>query len=60
MHYPLNIKEKNLLYKQLVEIRGKISIYEEKSEVTAEINKIKQEILKQIEQKQDIFKNYNS
>ena len=53
-------EEKNVLYKQLVEIRGKISIYEEKSEVTAEINKIKQEILKQIEQKQDIFKNYNS
>ncbi|MED3831935.1 DUF2326 domain-containing protein [Peribacillus frigoritolerans] len=51
-------EEKNLLFQELVEIRGKIGIYEEKSDVTADINKIKQKILKQIEMKQDIFKNY--
>jgi uncharacterized protein YydD (DUF2326 family) len=48
-------EEKNLLFQQLDEVRGKISLYEEKAQTSAEITALKQNILREIQMKQDIF-----
>lgn len=48
-------EEKNLLFKQLDEVRGKITLYEEKSQTQTQINTLKQQILQEIQIKQDIF-----
>ncbi|MGG3586027.1 hypothetical protein CN890_18430 [Priestia megaterium] len=48
-------EEKNLLFQQLDEVRGKISLYEEKSQTRAEITSLKQKILRELQIKQDIF-----
>lgn len=48
-------EEKNLLFQQLDEVRGKISLYEEKAQTNAEITTLKQKILREIQIKQDIF-----
>lgn len=48
-------EEKNLLFKQLDEVRGKIALYEEKSQTQTQINTLKQQILQEIQIKQDIF-----
>ncbi|MGK9430214.1 DUF2326 domain-containing protein [Bacillus atrophaeus] len=48
-------EEKNLLFQQLDVVRGKISLYEEKAQTNAEITSLKQEILREIQMKQDIF-----
>jgi uncharacterized protein YydD (DUF2326 family) len=49
-------EDKNIKFQELAQIRVKISIYQEKTNITAEINRIKQEILRQIDMKLDIFK----
>lgn len=49
-------EDKNIKYEELAQIRVKINMYQEKTNITAEINRIKQEILRQIEMKLDIFK----
>jgi uncharacterized protein YydD (DUF2326 family) len=48
-------EEKNLLFKELDEVRGKIALYEEKSQTQTQINTLKQQILQEIQIKQDIF-----
>ncbi|WP_019156784.1 hypothetical protein, partial [Robertmurraya massiliosenegalensis] len=48
-------EEKNLLFQQLDEVRGKISLYEEKAQTNADITALKQKILREIQIKQDIF-----
>lgn len=48
-------EEKNLLFQQLDEVRGKISLYEEKAQTNAEITSLKQKVLREIQVKQDIF-----
>jgi uncharacterized protein YydD (DUF2326 family) len=48
-------EEKNLLFQQLDEVRGKISLYEEKAQTNAEITVFKQKILREVQIKQDIF-----
>lgn len=47
--------EKNLLYQQLDEVRGKIALYEEKPQTQMDINSLKQKILQEIQIKQDSF-----
>ncbi len=50
--------DKSTKYEELAQIRVKINLYQEKTDVNAEINKIKQDILKLIDIKLDIFKSY--
>ncbi|THE13182.1 DUF2326 domain-containing protein [Bacillus timonensis] len=52
--------DKSLKYEELAQIRVKINMYQEKTDVTADINRVKQEILKQIDIKLDIFKTYEN
>ncbi|TKJ86071.1 DUF2326 domain-containing protein [Paenibacillus sp. CFBP13512] len=51
-------EDKSIKFEELAQIRVKISMDQEKTNITAEINRIKQEILRQIEIKLDIFKSY--
>lgn len=53
-------EDKNIKFEELAQIRVKIGMYQEKTNITAEINRIKQEILRQIDMKLDIFKSYES
>jgi uncharacterized protein YydD (DUF2326 family) len=53
-------EEKNVKYEELAQIRVKIDMYQQKTEITANINKIKQDILRQIEMELDEFKNYEN
>lgn len=50
--------DKNLKFEELAQIRVKINMYQEKTNITAEINRLKQEVLRQIDMKLDIFKSY--
>lgn len=50
--------EKSKKYEELAGIKLKIKLYEEKTTVNSEINKLKQEILRLIEIKQDLFKGF--
>ncbi|OMF39022.1 hypothetical protein BK136_28060 [Paenibacillus amylolyticus] len=50
--------DKNLKFEELAQIRVKINMYQEKTNITAEINRLKQEVLRQIDIKLDIFKSY--
>ncbi|WP_423801815.1 DUF2326 domain-containing protein [Neobacillus sp. SAB-20_R2A] len=52
--------DKSLKFEELAQIRVKINMYQEKTNVTADINRVKQEILKQIDIKLDIFKTYEN
>ena len=53
-------EDRNLKYEELAQVRVKINMYQEKTNITAQINRIKQEILRQIEMKLDVFKNYET
>lgn len=53
-------EDKSIKFEELAQIRVKISMYQEKTSITAEINRIKQEILRQIDMKLDVFKSYES
>lgn len=53
-------EDRNLKYEELAQVRVKINMYQEKTNINAKINKIKQEILRQIEMKLDVFNNYKN
>jgi uncharacterized protein YydD (DUF2326 family) len=53
-------EDKSIKFEELAQIRVKIGMYQEKTNITAEINRIKQEVLRQIDMKLDIFKSYES
>ncbi|MGG0835046.1 DUF2326 domain-containing protein [Priestia aryabhattai] len=51
-------EEKNEKYEELAEIRLKVNLYQEKTEVTVQVNKLKQEVLRLIGIKHDIYTNF--
>ncbi|WP_163536345.1 DUF2326 domain-containing protein [Gracilibacillus sp. YIM 98692] len=51
-------EEKNEKFEELADIRVKINLYQEKTEVSSDINKKKRDILRLIDLKQDIYNNY--
>lgn len=51
-------EERNKKYEELAQARLKINMYDEKVAITAEINRIKQDILRLIEIKHEIFNTY--
>lgn len=53
-------EEKNSKFEELAEIRVKINLYQEKTEVTTKINKLKIEVLRLTEIKQNIYTNYQA
>ncbi|MCG1024036.1 DUF2326 domain-containing protein [Sutcliffiella horikoshii] len=53
-------EEKNEKFEELAEIRVKINLYKEKSDVTSQINKLKTEVLRLTEIKQNIYTNFQN
>ncbi|MER2192152.1 MAG: DUF2326 domain-containing protein [Solibacillus sp.] len=51
-------EEKNEKFEELAEIRIKINLYQEKTETTTQINKLKTEVLRLTEIKQNIYANF--
>lgn len=53
-------EEKNEKFEELAELRVKINLYQEKTEITSQINKLKTEVLRLTEIKQNIYANYQA
>lgn len=53
-------EEKNEKFEELAELRVKINLYQEKTEVTSQINKLKKDVLRMIEIKENTYSNYKN